>query len=58
MCLDKFDPKTTPVSLLHIDCDVYESARYVMRLLIERGFIRTGTVIVWDELLDYCGFEH
>ena len=42
-------------SLLHVDCDVYSSARCVLRLL--RNKIVEGTHIVFDELLNYNGFE-
>lgn len=45
------------ISLLHIDCDIYSSASYVLRELREN--IREGTFIVFDELINYEGFhEH
>ena len=46
-----------PFGLIHIDCDVYESARCVLSLLMEAKRIVVGTVIVFDELLNYNGFE-
>jgi hypothetical protein len=49
-------PKT-PCSLIHIDCDVYSSAACVLNLLIQDNRIVHGTVIVFDELLNYNGFE-
>lgn len=39
-----------PVRFLHVDSDLYESARTVLMLL--DGRIEPGTVIVFDELLD------
>jgi len=42
-----------PVRFVHIDCDLYSSARCVLELLAQR--ILPGTVIVFD---DYLGHEH
>ena len=42
------------LALMHIDCDIYSSTRSI--LTICRPLIRTGTVIVFDELLHYHGF--
>ena len=39
------------ISFLHIDSDLYSSARYVMEQLIPR--VANGTVIVFDELVNY-----
>lgn len=44
-----------PVRLLHIDCDLYRSTQTVLRLLA--GRIVPGTVIVFDEYLNYPGWE-
>ena len=46
------------VSLLHVDCDLYSSALYVLSALLQGGHIRRGTVIVFDELFNYSGFEN
>lgn len=46
----------TPVSFVHIDCDVYEGARDVLFLLGSR-FV-SGTILIFDELFNYPGFEH
>lgn len=46
-----------PVALLHLDSDVYTSAVFVLRQLVEHERILEGTVIVFDELFNYCGFE-
>lgn len=42
------------VGLLHIDCDIYSSAHDVFRRL--GPHIGPGTVIVFDELINYAGF--
>jgi len=43
------------VSFLHIDCDLYSSTKTVFELLSDR--IVAGTVIVFDEYLNYPGWE-
>ena len=40
-----------PVDLLHIDCDLYQSTRYVLQRLTPR--LGPGTVMVFDELFYY-----
>jgi hypothetical protein len=46
-----------PVSLLHIDSDLYSSAQFVLKSLRDR--FHPGTVIVFDELVNYPSFrEH
>lgn len=40
------------IALLHIDCDLYESAAEVLHGMNER--ILPGTVIVFDELVDFA----
>jgi hypothetical protein len=44
-----------PIRFLHIDCDLYSSARTVLEGLAER--IPSGTVILFDEYLDYSGWQ-
>ena len=44
-----------PASLLHIDCDLYESTHVVLSALAER--IVPGTVIVFDEYVNYPGWK-
>ena len=48
---------TTPGELgfLHVDCDLYSSTRTVLEAVADR--IRPGTVIVFDDLLGYPGYE-
>ena len=45
-----------PIALLHIDCDLYSSTKTVFEQLQDN--IVTGTVIVFDELYGYPGFEN
>jgi hypothetical protein len=47
-----------PVALLHLDSDVHSAALYVLITLIEHGRIGRGTIIVFDELFNYSGFEN
>ena len=49
------DANAGQIALLHIDSDLYSSARTVLETL--RGRIGLGTVIVFDEFFNYRGFE-
>ena len=42
-------------AFLHIDCDLYSSTKTVFQLFRDR--IRPGTVIVFDELFNYPGWQ-
>ena len=45
------------VALLHIDCDIYSSTKTIFENL--KPYIKKGTVIVFDELVNYPAFrEH
>jgi hypothetical protein len=44
-----------PVSVLHIDCDLYSSTSTVLRYL--SNSVTTGTVIIFDEYFNYPGWE-
>lgn len=44
-----------PISLIHIDSDLYSSAKTVLSLLEDQ--IVPGTIIVFDEFLNYPGFK-
>lgn len=46
-----------PVALLHIDSDLYSSAAFVLTTLLRARRLVAGSVVVFDELLGYCGFE-
>jgi predicted O-methyltransferase YrrM len=43
------------VSLLHVDCDLYDGTKTIFREL--SSFITAGTVIVFDEYFNYPGWE-
>lgn len=43
------------ISLIHIDCDLYSSATFVLTTLKDN--IGPGTYIVFDELINFIGFE-
>ncbi len=45
-----------PIALLHIDSDLYESARDIFTNLGSR--LVAGSVIVFDEYLNYPGWQH
>ncbi len=45
----------TPVSFVHIDCDIYDGARDVLFLLGSR--LVSGSIIVFDELFNYPGYK-
>lgn len=45
-----------PISLLHIDCDLYSSTKTIFSKL--KNHIIKGTVIVFDEYFNYPGWEH
>jgi hypothetical protein len=44
-----------PIRFLHIDCDLYSSASYVLKTLGER--LRAGSIILFDEYLNYPGWQ-
>ncbi|HEY4045195.1 MAG TPA: class I SAM-dependent methyltransferase [Rhodopila sp.] len=46
---------TGPVSLLHVDCDLYSSTKVIFRYLAHK--IVPGTVILFDEYLNYPGWR-
>jgi predicted O-methyltransferase YrrM len=50
--LDQYPGK---IDLLHVDSDLYSSAAYVLERVADR--IRSGTIIVFDEYLNFPGWE-
>ena len=46
---------TANASLVHIDCDIYSSAAFVLTALEPR--LAPGALLVFDELINYPGFE-
>ncbi len=53
--LESLGDKGTPISYLHIDCDLYSSTKTIFEFLGNR--IVSGTVIVFDEYFNYDGWE-
>jgi hypothetical protein len=47
--------KNTPIALLHIDSDLYSSAKTVLENL--KNNIVPGTVIIFDEYINYPGWQ-
>ncbi|OBA60903.1 hypothetical protein A5647_12415 [Mycobacterium sp. 1100029.7] len=47
--------KATPIAFLHVDCDIYASAKDIFDQLADN--IVAGTVIVFDEFYNYPGSE-
>lgn len=45
-----------PIAFLHIDSDLYSSAATALTILGDR--IQPGTILVFDELYNYPGFEN
>lgn len=48
--------KDFPIAFLHIDSDIYSSAKEVFQALGDN--IREGTIIVFDEFYNYPGYEN
>ncbi|CAF4217674.1 unnamed protein product, partial [Rotaria sp. Silwood2] len=53
--IDRKQQCRTPVSFVHIDCDIYDGARDILFLLGSR-FV-PGTILVFDELFNYPSYE-
>ena len=47
--------KDAKISFIHIDCDIYESARDIFNALGENMI--SGTILAFDELYNYHSFE-
>lgn len=47
---------TSPLGLIHLDCDLYTSARTVLTELTP--WIRSGTVLIFDEVWGYPRWAH
>ncbi len=48
--------ETKPISFLHIDCDIYSSTKTIFSEV--QNNIVEGTIILFDELYNYPGFQH
>jgi hypothetical protein len=44
-----------PIAFMHADCDLYSATACIFKEL--RHLIQEGTVIVFDELIHYPGYE-
>ena len=55
--LQRPEIKGRPAAFVHVDGDLYSSAWTVLRELSAVGAIVPGTVLVFDELLHYPGWE-
>lgn len=53
-CLKKSE--NSPIALINVDCDLYESCRDALEPLLP--LIQEGTVIHFDEFYNYSGFEN
>lgn len=47
--------KTEKVSFIHIDCDIYSSAKYVLNTL--KNSMNKNCIILFDELVNYPGYD-
>jgi hypothetical protein len=54
--MSSMEHKTSPISYLHVDCDLYSSTKTIFNLLGNN--IVKGTVIVFDEYFNYDGWEN
>lgn len=43
------------INLLHVDCDLYSSTQTVLNCV--KNFISNQTIVVFDELINYGGYE-
>jgi hypothetical protein len=44
-----------PIALIHIDCDLYSSTKTIFDNFKDQ--FQSGTIIIFDELIDYDGWE-
>lgn len=51
-----FKANPAPLSMVHIDCDLYSSTQTVFETLGACGLLRPGLVVMFDELINYEGF--
>ena len=47
--------KNKKITFLHVDCDLYSSSKYVLDKC--SPFMVNGTIITFDELMNYDGYE-
>ena len=55
--LDEFLKKHNPkISFVHIDVDTYRTTKYILERI--KPHLKSGSVIIFDELYNYVGWEH
>lgn len=54
--LPTFDTRGAPVTLLHVDCDIYSAAATALSWA-QVHLLAPGAIVVFDELVGYPGFE-
>lgn len=47
--------KGKKITLLHVDCDLYSSSKYVLDKCAP--FLMEGSIVIFDELINYNGYE-
>ena len=47
--------KNRKISFIHVDCDIYESAKTVLESCL--GYIKDGCIVVFDQLVNYEGYK-
>jgi hypothetical protein len=47
--------KGKKITLLHVDCDLYSSSKYVLDKCTP--FLCEGSIVIFDELINYDGYE-
>lgn len=57
------DGNAGQAAFVHIDTDIYSSAKYILDTLYDRGRMGPGTILLFDELFDcenksYCSWPH
>lgn len=51
-----FEQQNKPISILHIDCDIYISTKIVLNAAMP--FIQSGTILIFDEFFNYPGYQN
>jgi len=42
-------------SIVHIDCDLYSSSKYVLNFLLKNEIIQDGTIVIFDDWMTSLG---
>ena len=56
--LEKFiiEKKELEINMIHIDCDLYSSTKFVFDMLIKYNILKKGLIIIFDEIINYNTF--